>query len=64
MMFLPATLELMHPKDAGPRLINDSVVITRVVQLTNIEEDHILGSFHCGLAGLLDFIPNLETLFE
>lgn len=63
LMFLPAAMELVHPKDAGPRSINDSAVMMRVVSLTNIEEEHIVDSFPHGIAVPLDFLANVETLF-
>ena len=61
LMLLPAAIELAHPKDAGPRLISDNVVLVNVVPLTNIEEepDGDRVSFS-GLAVFLNFIHNLE----
>jgi hypothetical protein len=61
LMFLPAGLELAHPKDPGPRLINDNVTPVSVVLLTNIEQAQYSDSnIPSCLASVLQYIPNLE----
>ena len=61
LMFLPAGLELTHPKDPGPRLINDIVTPVSIVSLTNIEQaqygDSIIPYW---LGTVLQSIPDLE----
>lgn len=60
-MLLPAAIELTHPKDAGPRLISENIVVVNVVPLTNIEEElKIDDIFSNGLTGFLNSIRNLE----
>jgi hypothetical protein len=59
-IFLPAIVEISHPKDAGPRIIRGCEV-TRVSGIVNLEKD---GSIEHNLAtrmwGLMDRLPNLE----
>jgi hypothetical protein len=38
LMFLPAVLELSHPKDAGPRFIHDTASVIFPLPLVDIED--------------------------
>jgi hypothetical protein len=40
LMFLPAVLELSHPKDAGPRFIRDTASKISSLPLVDIEDDY------------------------
>jgi|YelNatPaOPRAMG01_1025707.scaffolds.fasta_scaffold45839_3 hypothetical protein len=57
LMFLPAVIELAHPKDAGPRLISDSMGVVDILPVVNIE-----GSIHSDvrLGLVLKMLPNME----
>jgi hypothetical protein len=58
LMFLPAVIELAYPKDAGPRLISDSMGVVNVLPVVNIE-----GSYRrdVGLSlQVLKMLPNME----
>ncbi len=60
LMFLPAVVELAHPKDAGPRIIGDSARLATALQVVNIEGDCQLDiGFSWPLAENLK-VPNLE----
>lgn len=64
-MFLPASLELGKPKDAGPRRIEENIVPSKYqVQLASMEKS---GGAEADLAlikkiaNILSALPNLET---
>ena len=59
LMFLPAAIELLHPKDAGPRLIEEGISLVTIMPITNIEEKQ-LTPIALKLSGLFD-IANLEV---
>ncbi|MEM3458602.1 MAG: hypothetical protein QXN36_03120 [Candidatus Bathyarchaeia archaeon] len=68
-MLLPALFELIKPKDAGPRIIMDDVIIMqylpkkKLLPLQSIEEEK-LGLDHAILKKITEIIailPNLEA---
>jgi|YelNatPaOPRAMG01_1025707.scaffolds.fasta_scaffold18544_6 hypothetical protein len=68
-MLLPALFELKRPKDAGPRIIMDDVIIMqylskrRILPLQSIEEEK-LGLDQAIIKKITDiiaFLPNLEA---
>ena len=62
LLFLPAVIELKKPKDAGPRLITDSIAKTCIIPLANIEEERKFDSqLIIKIASFLYAIPNLEV---
>lgn len=64
-MFLPALLELRKPKDAGPRRIEEDVVLSKYqVPLASIErivESDADLTVLKKVANILSVLPNLET---
>jgi hypothetical protein len=61
LVFLPATIELIHPKDSGPRLIHDGIELVTIIPLTNIEEQQpFINPLTVKISGLLYSIANLE----
>jgi hypothetical protein len=65
-MFLPALLELKKPRDAGPRLIMDTSLVTgsqeRMKTLTKMEDDaRIDRNLAKKLADIIAVLPNLES---
>jgi hypothetical protein len=40
LMFLPAAIELLRPKDAGPRLISCDIALSCITAVVNMEEEH------------------------
>jgi hypothetical protein len=62
LVFLPATIELFHPKDSGPRLIDDSIDMVTIMPLTNIEERQpFINPLTGKTSESLHSITNLET---
>ena len=65
-VFLPAIVELVKPKDCGPRMITDNVSnglpeTASVFCFANIEEDQeFISSLSSPLTKILEFLPNLE----
>lgn len=60
-MFLPSLLELMYPKDAGPRVITGGIDIVNLLHVKSLEEDYRLGRVEMQkLSGALELLPNLE----
>ena len=65
--FLPAFLELKKPKDAGPRMIMETIpeVKTRtvhVIQIANIEKEQKFDvSLIQTMAKIIEVLPNLEV---
>ena len=65
--FLPAFLELKKPKDAGPRMIMETIpeVKTRtvhVIQIANIEKEQKFDtSLIQTMARIIEVLPNLEV---
>ena len=39
LIFLPAAIELRHPKDAGPRFIRSELTWAYIVTIANMEEE-------------------------
>ncbi|MCW3984207.1 MAG: hypothetical protein NWE96_09470 [Candidatus Bathyarchaeota archaeon] len=61
LMFLPSLVELMYPKDAGPRVICGGSEIVNLMHLASLEENYRLDSLEQKkLSGALGFLPNLE----
>lgn len=61
LMFLPSLVELMYPKDAGPRVISGGIEIVNLMHVTRMEEDCRLDSVEQkNLSGVLGLLPNLE----
>jgi len=68
-MLLPAFLELKRPKDAGPRIIMNDVIIAkylrkgRVFPLQSIEEERVRPdqTIVKKIADVIAVLPNLET---
>jgi len=68
-MLLPAFLELKKPKDAGPKMIMDDVVLRQVFQikwnvpLMNIEEEKLRFDkiIIMKMRDIIAVLPNLET---
>lgn len=61
LMFLPAAVELIHPKDSGPRLIRDSMAVANIMPITNLEERQpFINPLTVKVSGLLYTIANLE----
>ncbi len=62
LMFLPAAFELFHPKDSGPRLIQDNLDLITIVPIANIEDyQPQAAALPTKVSGLLYGIANLET---
>lgn len=63
LMFLPAAIELLRPKDAGPRLIEDGIAVVTIMPITNIEERQpFVSPLNLKIPpGLLPAIANLEV---
>ncbi|MEM3577070.1 MAG: hypothetical protein QXX51_01255 [Candidatus Bathyarchaeia archaeon] len=63
-MLLPALIEIKKPKDAGPRIIENSNITPQAKekQLFNMEEEHHFDQqLTRKVAGILSFLYNLET---
>lgn len=63
-MLLPALIEIKKPKDAGPRIIENSNIIPQTKErvLFNIEDEHHFDQqLTKKVAGILSFLHNLET---
>jgi hypothetical protein len=61
LMFLPAFIELRHPKDAGPRLINSGMALTCIGAIANMEEEHPINRQLAQMfTGYFPAIPSLE----
>jgi len=68
-MLLPALLELKKPKDAGPRMIMDDIIITQhlqqrgIIPLASIEEEKFGTDLTIvkKIADIIAVLPNLET---
>ncbi len=61
LMFLPSLVELVYPKDAGPRMISGGREIVNLMHVTGLEEDCRLDSVEQKkLSGALELLPNLE----
>ena len=65
-LFIPAAIEVFHPKDAGPRFISDKMEVKRILLIVNLEEEtRIDPKLTLKLTGFLNTIPSIETgLFE
>jgi hypothetical protein len=60
-LFLPAAIELFHPKDAGPRLISKAMDLSCVAIIANMEEEHpVNGQLAKMFTGYFPAIPSLE----
>jgi len=67
-MLLPALLELKKPKDAGPRMIMDDLVVAQyfpkkgIIQLQSIDEEKfgLDKTIVKKIADVISFLPNLE----
>jgi hypothetical protein len=61
LMFLPSLVELMYPKDAGPRVICGGSEIVNLMHLASLEENYRFNNIEQkNLSGALGFLPNLE----
>jgi hypothetical protein len=68
-MFLPALLELKKPRDAGPRIIMDDVIIAQrfrareIIPLANIEKEKfgLDQTIVKRITDIVSFLPNLEA---
>ncbi len=68
-LLLPALLELKRPKDAGPRIITDGIVITQrfqargAIPLASIEEEKfgLDQTIVKKIADVIAVLPNLEA---
>ena len=67
LLFLPAIVELIKPKDSGPRMIEENAfdVLFRpngVVRIVKIDEDQRLDSLIVGsMTRIIEVFPNLEA---
>lgn len=66
-MLLPSVIELKRPRDAGPRLITDTISalafqMMRVTPLVNIEEDQAFDArLVQPISSILSFLPKLDA---
>jgi hypothetical protein len=68
-MFLPALLELKKPRDAGPRIIMDDVIIAQrfrareIFPLANIEKEKfgLDQTIVKRITDIVSFLPSLEA---
>jgi hypothetical protein len=68
-MFLPALLELKKPRDAGPRITMDDVIIAQrfrdreIIRLANIEKEKfgLDQTIVKRITNIVSFLPNLEA---
>lgn len=66
-MLLPALLELKRPKDAGPRVIMDNIILVRTqtrkaTLMANLEEEQKFDqTLTKKIADVISVLPNLES---
>jgi hypothetical protein len=61
LLFLPAILEIIHPRDAGPRIIAE-VGSLGLVPMLSLEEEHALvGGSNVDVFGCLRGLYNLDV---
>ena len=61
-MLLPAFLELKKPRDAGPRIIMDNIIVIPQLQTIVEEEKFVLDhALFRKIAEILAVLPNLEA---